>query len=223
MSNPHLMSWMINLSNVDVYIYILNILAIDYLCNHVRTIRNIVTLDYFPAWACYDGEERHLGEVTGAWTFTVQGLQVVKTNQAIYWTQKAADSWIGYGLFIMRSDFSTHPLFDKELCMTSQAVFRECQQEARLNTASTDMHYLYAVPGNKATQVLELAKWCCSVLPTQAHPTMFHSYTSSYIPQTKQHEPKEQMLFCLGNVINFVDVHLATTATPMITSACTSL
>ena len=26
---------------------------------------------------------------------------------------------------------------------------------------------------------------------------------SSYIPQTEQHEPEGQMLFCLGNVTNF--------------------
>ena len=29
---------------------------------------------------------------------------------------------------------------------------------------------------------------------------------NSYIPQTEQHEPEGQMLFCLGNVINLLDV-----------------
>ena len=41
-----------------------------------------------------ESEKRHLGEVTGAWIFTVWGFFfVVKTNLAIYRMQKA-DGWI---------------------------------------------------------------------------------------------------------------------------------
>ena len=133
------------------YTYSIIILALDYLCNLVQSINNILALDYFPAWACSvgqegDGEERHLGEATGAWMFTVQGLQVVKTNQAIYRTQKAVDSWIAYGVFTRCSDFSMRPLFDKfpiwQWTMHDKpgSVIRadRSQQEARLNTASTD-------------------------------------------------------------------------------------
>ena len=56
--------------------------------------------NYFPAWAvCMgkDGKERCLGEVTGAWTFTVRGLEVVKTNPATKYRRQERfffDNWI---------------------------------------------------------------------------------------------------------------------------------
>ena len=56
-------------------------------------------------------KERHLEEVAGAWTFTVQGLQDVKTNLSTYKMKKVADSWIADGVFTMHCDFSMPLLF----------------------------------------------------------------------------------------------------------------
>ena len=90
-----------------------------------------------------EGEERCLGEVTGTWTFTVRGLQVVKTNLAIYRMQKAADGWIA-DIMVFNSLGIEKGVHDKP---GSVSRLNGGQQVARLTytPASCSMHYLYAV------------------------------------------------------------------------------
>ena len=85
-----------------------------------------------------DGGQRRLGEVAGVWKFTVQGLQIVKTNMATYKAQKVASSWIAAGIFICHTVlwlFDGSPDCVRTMYEQPDSVFKvnRGQQEAKLD------------------------------------------------------------------------------------------